>query len=187
MESSAAAAGKLKPMEVIMKSARFVCTLGITLAMIGTAHAQAPSGSPIPVTVDNFVRAESDLYMSNMNKEAPLGKLNHRREPARIDDQIVIRLNHDTLYSSAVFDLDAGPVTITMPDARKRFMSLQIISEDADFWKLQYVNTRGHGEAQKMGIRQASAARRTKTNENILGDALAKGVYAHFALHCAIG
>jgi hypothetical protein len=29
-----------------------------------------------------------------------------------------------------VFDLDAGPVTITLPDAGKRFMSMQIINED---------------------------------------------------------
>ena len=29
-----------------------------------------------------------------------------------------------------MFDLDAGPVTITLPDAGKRFMSLQVISED---------------------------------------------------------
>ena len=49
---------------------------------------------------------------------------------ARIDNQTVIRLNRDTLYSSAVFDLDAGPVTITLPDAGKRFMSMQMINED---------------------------------------------------------
>ena len=42
----------------------------------------------------------------------------------------MIRLNRDTLYSSAVFDLDAGPVTITLPDAGKRFMSMQVINED---------------------------------------------------------
>lgn len=59
-----------------------------------------------------------------------MGKILHRREPASIDQQTVIRLNRDTIYSSAVFDLDAGPVTITMPDAGKRFMSLQVISED---------------------------------------------------------
>jgi hypothetical protein len=41
----------------------------------GPAHAQ----SPIPVTVDNFVRAESDLYMSNMVKEGGLGQFHHRR------------------------------------------------------------------------------------------------------------
>jgi hypothetical protein len=39
-------------------------------------------------------------------------------------------MNRDTLYSSAVFDLDAGPVTITMPNGGKRFMSLQLVDED---------------------------------------------------------
>ncbi|WP_245330533.1 DUF1254 domain-containing protein [Bradyrhizobium sp. AS23.2] len=100
--------------------------ISISLLAISSAFAQ----SPVPVTVDNFVRAESDLYASNLEKEGGLGKLSHRREPASIDRQSVIRLNRDTLYSSAVFDLDAGPVTITLPDAGKRFMSMQAISED---------------------------------------------------------
>jgi hypothetical protein len=109
----------------------------MTLAcvLILTASAQAASGqtSPdnaLPVTVDNFIRAESDLYFGNLLKGAALGKLTHRREPAPIDNQTVIRLNRDTLYSSAVFDLDAGPVTITMPNAGNRFMSLMIVNED---------------------------------------------------------
>ncbi len=83
-----------------------------------------------PVTVDNFIRAESDLYFSNIVKDGGFGKFNHRREPAAIDNQTVIRLNRDTLYSAAIFDLDAGPVTITLPDAGKRFMSLLAINED---------------------------------------------------------
>ena len=41
-----------------------------------------------------------------------------------------MRPNRDTLYSFAVFDLDAGPVTITLPDAGRRFMSMQVIDED---------------------------------------------------------
>ncbi|MFX8731484.1 DUF1254 domain-containing protein, partial [Acinetobacter baumannii] len=72
----------------------------------------------------------SDLYFSNMVKDGSFGKFIHRREPATIDNQTVIRLNRDTLYSSAIFDLDAGPVTITLPDAGKRFMSLMIVNED---------------------------------------------------------
>ena len=39
-------------------------------------------------------------------------------------------MNRDTLYSAAVFDLDAGPVTITLPDPGKRFLSMQVIDED---------------------------------------------------------
>jgi hypothetical protein len=39
-------------------------------------------------------------------------------------------MNRDTLYSFGVFDLDAGPVTIELPDVGERFMSLLVIDED---------------------------------------------------------
>jgi hypothetical protein len=67
----------------------------------------------IPVTPDNFVRAESDMYFSGVVKNGGFGKFDHTRDPAPLDKQTVIRLNRDTLYSAAVFDLDAGPVIIT--------------------------------------------------------------------------
>jgi hypothetical protein len=88
------------------------------------------AAAAVPVTADNFVRAESDLYFGNVVKDGGLGKFIHRREPAAIDNQTVIRLNRDTLYSAAVFDLDAGPVTVTLPASGKRFMSMQVIDED---------------------------------------------------------
>ncbi len=78
------------------------------------ALAQA-AGNTVPVTADNFPRAESDLYFGNIVNDGGLGKFVHRREPAAVNNQTIIRLNRDTLYSAAVFDLDAGPVTITLP------------------------------------------------------------------------
>lgn len=99
-------------------------------APIQGAAPAGDKGSPIPVTPDNFVRAESDLYFGNVVKDGGLGKFVNRREPATIDNQTIIRLNRDTLYSAAVFDLDAGPATITLPDAGGRFMSMQVIDED---------------------------------------------------------
>src|SRR3954469_4425065 len=83
-----------------------------------------------PSPADNFPRAESDLYFGNIVKDGGLGKFVHRREPAAVDNQTIIRLNRDTLYSAVVFDLDGGPATITLPDAGERFMSLQAISQD---------------------------------------------------------
>ncbi|WP_367347139.1 DUF1254 domain-containing protein [Stenotrophomonas bentonitica] len=97
-----------------------------------------PQPGSVPVTADNFVRAETDRYFGNLVKEGGLGKLFHHREPASIDDQSVVRLNRDTLYSSAVFDLDAGPVTLTMPDAGGRFMSMQVIDEDQYTTQVNY-------------------------------------------------
>jgi hypothetical protein len=95
-----------------------------------TVQAQNASSEPIKVTPDNFVRAETDLYFSAVVKKDGFGKFEHNREALPIDKQTVIRTNRDTLYSGAVFDLDAGPVTITLPNAGKRFMSMQVIDED---------------------------------------------------------
>jgi hypothetical protein len=92
--------------------------------------AKADSPASIPVTADNFCRAESDLYFGSIVKDQGFGRFFHNRETTPIDRQTVIRMNRDTLYSAAVFDLDAGPVTITLPDAGDRFMSMQVIDED---------------------------------------------------------
>lgn len=94
--------------------------------MISTVHAQ----SPVPVNVDNFKRAETDMYLAKTVKDGGFGKFIHNRAPTEIDKQGVIRMNRDTLYSSGVFDLDAGPVTITLPSAGSRFMAMQIVDED---------------------------------------------------------
>ena len=82
------------------------------------------------VTPDTFIRAESDLYMAAQLKDGAFGKFKHTREVAPVDKQLIVRLNRDTIYSSGVFDLDAGPVTITLPDSGGRFLSALIINED---------------------------------------------------------
>ncbi|HTS21830.1 MAG TPA: DUF1254 domain-containing protein [Casimicrobiaceae bacterium] len=91
---------------------------------------EPPNANAVPVTIDNYIRAESDRSLAGSVKLGGFGKFAHLREPTPLDKQLVIRPNRDTLYSVAVFDLDAGPVTITLPPADKRFMSLQVISED---------------------------------------------------------
>ena len=114
-----------------MRSAlTFVWVLMAAHAAWAEPAAQEAQGAVVPVTADNFVRAESDFYLGGVAKDYGFGKVGHTREPAPLDQQTVIRLNRDTLYSAGVFDLDGGPVTITLPDAGKRFMSLQLINED---------------------------------------------------------
>ena len=129
-------------------------------ASAGALSAEA-AGDAVPVTIDNFARAESDMYFAAMVKENGLGQLNHRREPAPIEHQTVIRLNRDTLYSSAVFDLEAGPVTITLPDAGKRFMSLQVVNEDHYVPMVVYDAGPHTLDKATVGTRYASIAIRT--------------------------
>ncbi|MFT3815174.1 MAG: DUF1254 domain-containing protein [Acidovorax sp.] len=113
------------------------------------------------VTVENFTRAETDYYFAQRAQVAGLGRFGHLRELTPVDHQRVIRMNRDTLYSSAVFDLDAGPATITLPDAGARYLSLHLLNQD------HYTTAIHHGAGaytlsrDSMGTRYAYAVVRT--------------------------
>ncbi|MBR0818051.1 DUF1214 domain-containing protein [Bradyrhizobium liaoningense] len=138
--------------------------LTASFLLVSTAYAQ----SPVPVTVDNFGRAESDLYFGNGVKDAGgTGKLFHHREPMAIDKQGVIRSNRDTLYSMAVVDLDAGPATIKLPDAGKRFRSLMVVDEDHYIvGDIEYRAGSYTYDRKKVGTRYALIGLRTLVDPN---------------------
>ena len=48
--------------------------LTLTLTAIGVAQAQSGSSSSVPVTVDNFVRAETDSYFARFVNQGGFGK-----------------------------------------------------------------------------------------------------------------
>lgn len=83
----------------------------------------------VPVTWRNFTRAETDTYFKGYAAKGGFGKFFHTREVVPIDEQVVIAMNRDTMYSVGVFDLTT-PVTIMKPDTGDRFQSFQIIDED---------------------------------------------------------
>lgn len=128
-----------------------------------------PDGA-VPVSADNFIRAESDLYFSNVVKGGGFGRFIHIRELTPPDKQLVVRSNRDTLYSAGVFDLDAGPATISLPDSGARFMSMQVITED------HYVPAVFYGQGEHtltrddIGTRYVMVAIRTLVDPNDAAD-----------------
>ncbi|GGH89685.1 hypothetical protein CFY91_03405 [Pseudomonas fluvialis] len=118
-----------------------------------------------PVTVDNFVRAESDMTFDRYVKQGAFGKLLHIRQPTPIDQQDIIRMNRDTLYSAGVFDL-SDLVTIVKPDSAGRFQSMMVISQDHSMLPVEH----GAGEfiltQEKVGTRFAAVIFRTFVNAN---------------------
>lgn len=135
--------------------------LAALLSVIAQAAlAQAPVRLPTPVVVtpDNFVRAESDRYFAGVVQRGGFSKFFFDRTPAPIDSQTVIRLNRDTLYGAAVFDLDAGPVTITLPNAGNRFLSMQAISQDEYTVGVHYGGGRHTLTRQQVGTRYVVVA-----------------------------
>lgn len=121
----------------------------------------ATSKPTTPVTADNFVRAESDKFFSRVVARGGFGKFVHNRELTPVETQVVIRPNRDTLYSSAVFDLDAGPVTVTLPDAGSRYFSLMAINEDQYTQPLMYKAGSYHFTRESIGTRYVLLGVRT--------------------------
>jgi hypothetical protein len=82
------------------------------------------------VNVDNFVRAESDRMLLGAVIEAGgVNRWAHRRVPAALGEQSVIRMNRDTLYSMALVDISAG-ATLTIPEAGDRYVSVMAVNQD---------------------------------------------------------
>jgi hypothetical protein len=147
-----------------------ICVGLLLLAANSAAPAQAqpapqtPAGG-VPVTVDNFREAESNLIMGPIVKSGGFGKYLHLRELYPVDAPIV-RPNRDTLYSFAIFDLDAGPVTVTLPNAGQRFMSMQVIDGDQYTPEVYYGGSRYTFTREKIGTRYVQLGVRILVDPN---------------------
>ena len=108
---------------------RILAAMSLVMAT-SVASAQTPTSEADLVTVENYNRAQADVYFAGVVKNGGFGKFRHGRELAPPVQQGIPRPNRDMLYSFAIADLDAGPVTITLPDAGKRYMGMQAVNQD---------------------------------------------------------
>ena len=112
-------------------------TLMLTLTAIAVTYssvslakeATTPIENTVPLTLMEFPTAETHHMMKmGINQLDNFGKWAHIRGFTPIDQQNVVRMNRDTLYSSMVLDL-TEPATIIKPDTGDRYQSLLIINE----------------------------------------------------------
>ena len=104
-----------------------------------TSMVTAQDGDPVIVNVDNFVHAETAAQFDRSLKiTGGVNKWGHLRQATPLDQQTVIRMNRDTLYSVVIVDISKG-ATFTMPDSGDRYMSVMVINED------HYLNKVIHG------------------------------------------
>lgn len=127
----------------------------------GTRVSPRAPQTGVRVTLENFVRAETDRYSSDIVAAGGFGRFIHLREPTPIDEQSIVRMNRDTLYSSAVFDLDAGPVTLTLPDAGTRYMMLEVLDQDHYVHDIVYAPARRVLDRDAIGTRYVVVLVRT--------------------------
>ncbi|WP_394126589.1 hypothetical protein [Vibrio hepatarius] len=79
-----------------------------------------------PVTMDNYVVAESDWYFTGVQEKVGVNTWMHD-DPVSIDNQQVIRSNRDVVYSIAIVDVSKG-ATFTVPQSDE-FQIIHIIDE----------------------------------------------------------
>ncbi len=109
------------------------------VAVLGMERRRRSATEIVPVSVDNFVEAETARMFDGMLLNAGLNQWAHGREPVALDEQNVIRMNRDTLYSGAIVDISEG-ATVTLPDAGDRYMSLMVLNDG------HYINAVFHDE-----------------------------------------
>ena len=118
----------MKSLKHTLKST--VASLACILSIQSYALASDTS-KPVHVNIDNFVRAETALTFDR-NIKLIGGKVNtffHFRNPIPLDQQNIIRMNRDTLYSGAIVDISKG-ATVTLPQTNGRYMTVMVINED---------------------------------------------------------
>jgi hypothetical protein len=69
------------------------------------------------------------MFTASAGSAGGANRWNHFRVPTPIDQQTVIRMNRDTLYSAAIIDVSQG-ATLTIPDAGDRYVSVMLVNED---------------------------------------------------------
>lgn len=122
-----------------MKRIVILALAGTSLALAGcearkapeAPAAEAPAATGTLVTKDNFIRAETDRMFSDFLKlSGGVNKLAHIRKPTPLDQQTVVRMNRDTIYSAAIVDAGEGG-TVTLPPAPDgRYISVHFIDND---------------------------------------------------------
>ena len=76
------------------------------------------------VNVDNFRAAETArLFDEGLKVSGGINRWFHYRAPTGVENQPVIRMNRDTLYSAAIVDISEGAV-VRLPDPGFRPLGL---------------------------------------------------------------
>jgi hypothetical protein len=131
---------------LFMKSISIGCTFFLVMAVSvlnaqQNVNATGPANNQIvktvPVSWNTFVRAETDKMFKTYVGIGGFGKFFHIRGLTPIDKQDVVRMNRDTRYSIGIFDL-TNPVTVTLPDSKGRYISMQVINEDEYTKSVEY-------------------------------------------------
>lgn len=87
-------------------------------------------GGLVPVTLENYEIAESDLAFNNISKFVGTNQFLHFPvEEFDLDNQTVVRMNRDTIYSGAIVNASEG-ASLKLPESDGRYISAMVVQND---------------------------------------------------------
>jgi len=117
-------------MNINNKTHHPIITTALVVSSLLIFNHSAIADEVVTVNIDNFVRAETASQIDRALKFMDgINKWFHFKKPVPLDKQNVIRMNRDTLYSTAIVDISEG-ATLILPDSGKRYMSVMVVDED---------------------------------------------------------
>src|SRR5260370_30309661 len=99
-----------------MKKTRMRILAAMSLVMASSVvSAQTPTSQAELVTVENYNRAQTDVYFAGVVKNGGFRKFPHNPQLAPSAPPGISRPNRDPVFSFAIAVPDPGPATITLP------------------------------------------------------------------------
>jgi hypothetical protein len=126
-----------------MNSQCFLVPLFLATGLSACANTENREAKPVIddaviVTKENYPTIEtSRQFAIQIEQAGGINELNRWNGIAKVDNQPIIRLNQDTVYSMGVVDVSEG-ATVTLPDTGKRFISVQFVDADHYIYPAKY-------------------------------------------------
>lgn len=127
-------------MKKLLLSSIIAATLGLSACAQSPATTETvqTAQAPVMVTKANYPTVEtSRQFAIQIEKAGGVNKMNLWDGISKVDNQPIIRLNQDTVYSMGVVDVSEG-ATVTLPDAGERFISVQYVDADHYVYAAEY-------------------------------------------------
>ena len=128
-----------------LASATILLSSNDAAVVVVRAQEEEEEKKMIPVTVELFGRAESDVtFAKYLSFAKAFNQFAHLRALTPLDQQNIVRMNRDTLYSPSIIDFakcTPSGVTLIFPPADligDRFVSAMIVSQDHDIIATKY-------------------------------------------------
>jgi len=116
----------------------FLATVLSACTNTGHVESKPVTEEDVIVTKENYPTIEtSRQFAIQIEQAGGINKLDRWNGIAKIDNQPIIRLNQDTVYTMGVVDVSEG-ATVTLPDTGDRFISVQFVDADHYIYPAKY-------------------------------------------------